>query len=241
MCSGLLNNSRGSLFLPGIQSDRGKGAPCCPTHPVARGGRFRLVLGLGEFTPALQKGCPDQHARRRPGKVQREGEAPPGLLQQRGWPCTRYSIALRGPVLQCPTSPCSQKLAPGGCLRTRVGTSAAQQPGVSHLSSSTVWVCKDSCLPWAAAEPSATDSSSVLSWDALVNEGATICSSVLRPVQPAQGGENLRASPAEQLCNRVSKPTPPDHTYFTRKDTVSLSFSCLAGAERVRASPLARG
>lgn len=153
----------------------------------------------------------------------------------------RYSIALRGPVLQCPTSPCSQKLAPGGCLRTRVGTSAAQQPGVSHLSSSTVWVCKDSCLPRAAAEPSATDSSSVLSWDALVNEGAAICSSVLRPVQPAQGGENLRASPAEQFCNRVSKPTPPDHTYFTRKDTVSLSFSCLAGAKRVRASPLARG
>lgn len=103
MCLGLLNNSRGSLFLPGIQSDWGKGAPCCPTHPVARGGRFWLVLGPGEFKPALLKGCPDQHARRCPGKVQREGEAPPGLLQRRGWPCT--SQVQYRPVGTSPAAP----------------------------------------------------------------------------------------------------------------------------------------
>lgn len=124
-----------------------------------------------------------------------------------------------------------------------MGTSAfvPQQPGVSCLSSGTISVCKDSRLPRAVAEPAAMDTSSVLSWDALGNEGAAICLSLLWSVHPAHGGENLRASPAEQLFIRASKPTPPNHTYFTRKDTVSLSFSCVAGAEQGRASPLARG
>lgn len=88
----------------------------CPTDALAEGGRFWLVLGLGEFKPTLLKGYPDQHPPRCPGKVLRERRGSPGTA-------AAARMALHGPgtglVPQCPTSPYSHKQAPGGSLSTR--------------------------------------------------------------------------------------------------------------------------
>ena len=129
---GLFNNNRGSLLLRGVQSDWGKGVPCCSTRPVAGSGRFWLVLVLGEFKPALLKGCPDQHARGRPGKVLREGEAPPGLPQQHRQPCASQ-------VQHCPTG--TGPTVPNKSLLPETGTWGVfeDQGGYVHLCPSAAW------------------------------------------------------------------------------------------------------
>lgn len=147
----------------------------CPTDALAEGGRFWLVLGLGEFKPTLLKGCPDQHPPRCPGKVLRERRGSPetAASSTNGPASARYRI---GPAV--PKESLLPQTGTWGEFEYQGGMSAfaPQQPGVSHLSSShRLRFARTPSKDRAAAELAATDTSSVLSRDALVNEGAAIC------------------------------------------------------------------
>lgn len=138
------------------------------------------MLSVGDFKPALLKGCLDQHLPRCSRKVPREGEAPPALPQQHGRPGTGQVQHRPVPDISLLPETGTQGVLEGQGGYDRLGPSA---PWLSHLSSGTAWVCRGSRLPGAAARAV----TSLLSWNTVVDEGATICCSLLGLVQPAQG------------------------------------------------------